>query len=226
GIRDAELVHDARDTRRADARDAREQFAHPERSLGARGVGPCRLGDLEGTSFAAVHGVFHRGPGTARGDSRPTGRGAVDLGHAHLGHEATSRAVASIAEAIPSGPAAKIARETVGNTAPRATPKVAGAPARAAPCAPNPGARTGTVASTAGSTPTEARSAVAPTTTPATPPLSVASRTMRRGIVSPSGARSVCTSALSGFDVAASTKTPLPWASARASTPSREPKPW
>src|SRR5690606_15820296 len=188
--------------------------------------GPGRLGDLEGSPFAAVHGVFHGGPSTARRDCRPTGRGAVDLGHAHLGHDATSRAVASIAEAIPSGPAARMARETVGITAARAPPKGAGAPARAAPCAPSPGARTGTVASTAGSTPTEARSAVAPTTTPATPPLSVASRTIRRGIVSPSGARRVCTSALSGFDVAASTKTPLSWAPARASTPSREPKPW
>src|SRR5690606_12645795 len=173
-------------------------FAHPERSLGARGVGPCRLGDLEGSPFAAAHGVFHGGPSTARRDSRPTGRGAVDLGHAHLGHDATSRAVASIAEPIPSRPAARMARETVGITAPRATPKVAGAPERAAPCAPKPGARTGTVASTAGSMPTEARSAVAPTTTPATPPLSGASRPIRRGSVPPAGRARVGTAALSG----------------------------
>src|SRR5690606_31608945 len=129
GIRDAELVHDARDARGADARDAREQFAHPEGALRTRRVLPGGLCDIERTALASMDALFDARPRTPRRDGSPAGRRAVDLRHAHLGHDATSCAAASMAAAIPSGPASRITREALGITAGSASAKVAGASA-------------------------------------------------------------------------------------------------
>src|SRR5690606_30650740 len=225
-VGDPQLLHDAGDPRRADAGDARERRPNTQGAPRTRGVGPRGLGDVEGVARAAVHRVLDGGACTPRGDGGTTGRDAVDLGHGHPIHPATSRVAASSAAPIPSGPAPRMLRDAVGSTEPRAVPKIAGASASEAPCAPKPGASTGTRASVSSSMPSVASSTVAPTTTPATPPRSAASRTMCWASVSPAGVRRPCTAALSTLEVAASTKTPLPWASARASTVSSEPKPW
>ena len=63
GVRDVEELHDAREARGPDAREAQEQFADAERALGRGRVGPACLGDIECRTGTAVDGVLDRGTG-------------------------------------------------------------------------------------------------------------------------------------------------------------------